>query len=65
MGHLHPQKVLELAERLKDDAVRHSQWHKKMTAENLNMAGKKIENNLYEAGAEVYYFKPSYPSTSP
>jgi hypothetical protein len=29
-------KVLELAERLvKDDALRHSQWHKKMTAENL------------------------------
>ena len=51
-------KVLELAERLKDDAVRHSQWHKKMTAENLNMAGKKIEDNLYEPGAKVYYFKP-------
>ena len=51
-------KVLELAERLKDDAVRHSQWHKKMTADNLNMAGKKIEDNLYETGAEVYYFKP-------
>ena len=38
--------------------MRHSQWNKKMTAENLNMAGKKIENNLYETGAEVYYFKP-------
>jgi hypothetical protein len=42
----------------KDDAVRHSQWHKKMTAENLNVAGKKIEDNPCEAGAEVYYFKP-------
>ena len=29
-----------------------------MTAENLNMAGKGIEDNLYEKGAEVYYFKP-------
>ena len=51
-------KVLELAERLKDEAVKHSQWHKRMTAENLNMAGKKIDDNLYEIGNEVYYFKP-------
>jgi hypothetical protein len=51
-------KVLELAERLKEEAVKHSQWHKRMTAENLNMAGKKIEDNLYEIGTEVYYFKP-------
>jgi hypothetical protein len=50
-------KVLELAEKLKDDAVRHSQRHKKMTVANLNVAGKKIENNLCETGAEVYYFK--------
>jgi hypothetical protein len=47
-------KVLELAERLKEEAVKHSQWHKRMTAENLNMAGKKIEDNLYEIGTEVY-----------
>jgi hypothetical protein len=58
-------KVLELAERLKEDAVKHSQWHKRMTAENLNMAGKKIEDHLYEIGAEVYYFKPSNSSSSP
>ena len=51
-------KVLELAERLKDDAVRHSQWQKRMTAEKLNMAGKKIDDNLYDIGTEVYYFKP-------
>jgi hypothetical protein len=29
-----------------------------MTAENLNTAGKKIENNLHEPGTEVHCFKP-------
>jgi hypothetical protein len=29
-----------------------------MTAERLNMAGEKIDDNLYDIGTEVYYFKP-------
>jgi hypothetical protein len=28
-----------------------------MTAEKLNMAGKKIDDNLYDIGTEVYYKK--------
>ena len=48
-------KVLLLAERLKDDAVKHSQWHKRMTAEKLNMTGKQINTDLVRVGQEVYY----------
>jgi hypothetical protein len=32
-------KVCKLAERLVEDAQRHSQWHKRMNAHNLNQSG--------------------------
>jgi hypothetical protein len=43
-------KVCKLAERLAEDAQRHSQWHKRMTAHNLNQSGKVISDKPLESG---------------
>ena len=50
--------VLQLTERLTDEANKQSQWHKRMTASRLNQSGKKIEDHLLENGASVYFYRP-------
>ena len=50
--------VVELATRLSKDAVRQSEWHRKMTAEKRNQSGKPIDNALLKDGMEVYFYKP-------
>ncbi len=37
-------KVLKLAERLATETQRHSQWHKRMNAHNLNQSDAKVED---------------------
>jgi len=54
--------VVELATRFASDAVRQSEWHRKMTAEARNQSGKPIDNALLKEGMEVYFYKP--PSQS-
>jgi hypothetical protein len=51
-------KVCRLAERLAYDAQRHSQWHKRMNAHNLNQSGAKIQGKGLEKGDQVYFYRP-------
>jgi hypothetical protein len=51
-------KVCKLAERLAEDAQRHSQWHKRMNAHNLNQSGKLISDKPLEKGDNVYFYRP-------
>jgi hypothetical protein len=51
-------KVLKLAERLASEAQRHSQWHKRMNAHNLNQSGSKVEDKGLNPGDRVYFYRP-------
>jgi transposase InsO family protein len=51
-------KVCRLAERLAYDAHRHSQWHKRMNAHNLNKSGAKIQEKGLQQGDRVYFYRP-------
>jgi hypothetical protein len=51
-------KVYKLAERLASEAQRHSQWHKRMNAHNLNRSGAKVEEKGFSHGDRVYFYKP-------
>ncbi len=51
-------KALNLAERLATEAQRHSQWHKRMNAHNLNQSGAKVEDKGLIQGDRVYFYKP-------
>ena len=51
-------KVCKLAERLAEDAQRHSQWHKRMNAHNLNQSGKVISDKPLVKGDKVYFYRP-------
>ncbi len=51
-------KVCRLAERLSYDAQRHSQWHKRMNAHNLNQSGAKIHDKGLKQGDRVYFYRP-------
>jgi hypothetical protein len=51
-------KVYKLAERLASEAQRHSQWHKRMNAHNLNQSGAKVEEKGFSPGDRVYFYKP-------
>ena len=53
-----PLKVIELASRFAKDAVKHSEWHRKMTADKLNQSGKPIDEKLLHDGMEVCFYKP-------
>ncbi len=46
-------KVCRLAERLAYDAQRHSQWHKRMNAHNLNQSGAKVQDKGLEKGKTI------------
>ena len=51
-------KVLELATRLAEVARSHSEWHRRMTSERLNQAGKPILKGGIPTGSMVYFYKP-------
>jgi transposase InsO family protein len=51
-------KVYKLAERLASEAQRHSQWHKRMNAHNLNQSGAKVEEKGFSPGDRVYFYRP-------
>ena len=53
-----PQKVLELATRLVAVAQQNTEWHRRMTSERLNQAGKPISQTEIPPGSQVYFFKP-------
>ena len=53
-----PLRVIELASRFSKDAVKHSEWHRKLTADKLNQSGKPIDNDKLKDGMEVYFYKP-------
>jgi hypothetical protein len=43
-------KVYKLAEKLASESQRHSQWHKRMNAHNLNQSGAKVEEKRFSPG---------------
>jgi hypothetical protein len=51
-------KVCKFAERLAEDAQRHSQWHKRMNVHNLNQSDKVISDKPLEKGDKVYFYRP-------
>jgi len=51
-------KILELSTRLTKVAQAHSQWHRRMTAEKLNQAGRTIDEDKLKPGDDVYFYRP-------
>ena len=51
-------KVLELATRLASVAQQNTEWHRRMTSEQLNQAGKPISKVEIPSGSKVYFYKP-------
>ena len=51
-------KILELSTRLTTVAQAHSQWHRRMTAQKLNQAGKTIDESKLQVGMDVYFYRP-------
>jgi hypothetical protein len=50
--------LVELAMRMSDVARSSSEWHRRMTAQNLGQNGRKIEIEKYTPGTKVYFYKP-------
>ena len=50
--------LVELAMRMSAVAKSSSEWHRRMTAQNLGQNGKKIEIEKYTPGTKVYFYKP-------
>ena len=50
--------LIELAMRMVDVAKAASEWHRRMTSNNLSQNGKKINLEDYKIGSEVYFYKP-------
>ena len=50
--------LVELAMRMVDVAKATSEWHRRMTSNNLSQNGKKINLEDYKIGSEVYFYKP-------
>jgi hypothetical protein len=44
--------------RMVDVARATSEWHRRMTSDNLSQNGKKINLQDYRIGSEVYFHKP-------
>ena len=44
--------------RMVDVARTTSEWHRRMTSDNLSQNGKKINLEDYRVGSEVYFYKP-------
>ena len=51
-------KVLELATRLAAVAQQNTEWHRRMTSEKLNQAGRPISKVEIPPGSKVYFYKP-------
>ncbi len=49
---------VELSMRMVDVAKATSEWHRRMTSNNLSQNGKKINLEDYRIGSEVYFYKP-------
>ena len=43
--------------RMVDVAKATSEWHRRMTSNNLSQNGKKIDLEDYQIGTEVYFYK--------
>ncbi len=50
--------LIELAMRMVDVTKATSEWHRRMTSDNLSQNGKKINLEDYRIGSEVYFYKP-------
>jgi hypothetical protein len=53
-----PKKMLELAARMATVAQAHSEWHRRMTSENLNQANRPFDDSQLQVGMKVYFYKP-------
>ena len=50
--------LIELAMRMSEVAKSSSEWHRRMTAQNLGQNGRKIQIENYTPGTKVYFYKP-------
>ena len=50
--------LVELAMRMSEVAKSTSEWHRRMTAQNLGQNGRKIHLDAYVPGTKVYFYKP-------
>ncbi len=53
-----PKKVLELAARMAAVAQSHSEWHRRMTSENLNQVNRLFDDSQLQPRMKVYFYKP-------
>ena len=44
--------------RMSEVAKSTSEWHRRMTAQNLGQNGRKIQLEKYKPGTKVYFYKP-------
>jgi hypothetical protein len=49
---------LELTVRMAEVVRATSEWHRRMTAENLSQSGQKVDLTKYVIGPKAYFYKP-------
>jgi hypothetical protein len=54
--------LVELSMRMVEVAKSTSEWHRRMTSQNLAQNGRKVNLDDYKEGTKVYFYKP--PSAS-
>ncbi len=50
--------LVELAMRMSEVTKSTSEWHRRMTAQNLGQNGRKIHLDTYAPGTKVFFYKP-------
>jgi hypothetical protein len=50
--------LVELSIRMTEVTKSTSEWHRRMTSENLSQNGRKINLEDYKEGTKVYFYKP-------
>jgi hypothetical protein len=53
---------VELAMRMSEVTKSTSEWHRRMTSQNLSQNGRKINLDDYKEGTKVYFYKPPLAS---
>jgi hypothetical protein len=54
---------LELAVRMSEVVRATSEWHRRMTSENLSQSGQTVDLEKYDIGHNAYFYKPQKSQT--
>jgi hypothetical protein len=57
-NHSHQKDILELATRLATAAHQESEWHRRLTSQQLNKAGKVTQRRDLDITSQVWFYKP-------